>query len=45
MNRLNLKNLKILIIGLEHVGLPLTSEFAKYRSVIGYDINAKRIND
>lgn len=45
MNRLNFKNLKISIIDLEYVGLPLTSEFSKYRSVIGYDINAKRIND
>tara|TARA_B110000027_G_C15886361_1_gene197739 strand:- start:333 stop:521 length:189 start_codon:yes stop_codon:yes gene_type:complete len=45
MNRLNLKDLKISIIGLGYVGLPLTLEFAKYRSVIGYDINAKRVND
>lgn len=45
MNRLNLKNLKISIIGLGYAGLPLTLEFAKYRSVIGYDINAERVND
>ena len=31
------------IIGLGYVGLPLAIEFAKKRSVIGYDINEERI--
>jgi UDP-N-acetyl-D-galactosamine dehydrogenase len=36
---------KIAIIGLGYVGLPLAVEFGKVRSVIGYDINADRINE
>ena len=39
------KDLKIAIIGLGYVGLPLALEFAKKRSVIGFDINKKRINE
>lgn len=35
--------LKIAIIGLGYVGLPLAVEFGKYRPVIGFDINHKRI--
>lgn len=31
------------IIGLGYVGLPLAVEFGKYRSTIGFDINADRI--
>lgn len=34
---------KIAIIGLGYVGLPLAVEFGKTRSVIGFDINRKRI--
>ena len=41
----NLDNLKIAIIGLGYVGLPLALEFAKKRSVIGYDIKKKRIQE
>jgi UDP-N-acetyl-D-galactosamine dehydrogenase len=37
------KNLKIAIVGLGYVGLPLAVEFGKYRPVIGFDINHKRI--
>jgi UDP-N-acetyl-D-galactosamine dehydrogenase len=36
-------NLKVAIIGLGYVGLPLAVEFGKKRSVVGFDINAKRI--
>ena len=39
------ENLNIAIIGLGYVGLPLAVEFAKYRSVIGFDINKKRIDE
>jgi UDP-N-acetyl-D-glucosamine/UDP-N-acetyl-D-galactosamine dehydrogenase len=35
---------KIAIIGLGYVGLPLAVEFGRRRSVIGFDINQKRIN-
>ena len=34
----------IAIIGLGYVGLPLAVEFGKIRSVIGFDINEKRID-
>ena len=33
----------IAVIGLGYVGLPLAVEFGKKRTVVGYDINAKRI--
>lgn len=35
----------IAIIGLGYVGLPLAVEFGKVRSVIGFDINAKRVEE
>ena len=38
-------NKKIAIIGLGYVGLPLANAFAKKHSVIGIDINKKRINE
>tara|TARA_Y100000389_G_scaffold167531_1_gene172764 strand:- start:11888 stop:13171 length:1284 start_codon:yes stop_codon:yes gene_type:complete len=41
----NTKKLKLAIIGLGYVGLPLALEFAKKRSLIGFDINKKRINE
>lgn len=34
----------VAVIGLGYVGLPLAVEFAKYRTVIGFDINADRID-
>jgi UDP-N-acetyl-D-galactosamine dehydrogenase len=39
------KDHKIAVIGLGYVGLPLAVEFAKKYSVIGFDINPKRINE
>ena len=42
---MHVKNLKIAIIGLGYVGLPLATEFAKKRAVIGFDINDKRIEE
>ena len=38
-------DLKIGIIGLGYVGLPLAVEFARHFSVVGYDIDAERINE
>ena len=38
------KNKKLAVIGLGYVGLPIALEFAKKISVIGFDINADRIN-
>ena len=44
MSRLpDLSNVKLAIIGLGYVGLPLAVEFGKIRSVLGFDINLKRI--
>ena len=37
------REIKIAIIGLGYVGLPLALEFAKKLSVIGFDIEKKRI--
>ena len=42
---LSTKDLKLAIIGLGYVGLPLAVEFGKKRSVIGFDINQKRIDE
>ncbi|GAB1458694.1 Vi polysaccharide biosynthesis UDP-N-acetylglucosamine C-6 dehydrogenase TviB [Thauera sp.] len=39
-----LDTLKLAIIGLGYVGLPLAVEFAKKRSVVGFDINQARID-
>lgn len=36
---------KIAIIGLGYVGLPLAVEFGKKNNTLGYDVNAKRINE
>ena len=38
-------NKKIAIIGLGYVGLPLAIEFGKKYQVLGFDINAERINE
>ncbi len=40
---MNLNHAPIAIIGLGYVGLPLAVEFGKIRSVLGFDINPKRI--
>ena len=42
---MNIENAKIAIIGLGYVGLPLAIEFGKHREVIGFDINAKRVEE
>ena len=39
----SLNNKKIAVIGLGYVGLPLAVEFAKNRDVVGFDVNASRI--
>lgn len=43
--RNTLKTLKVAVIGLGYVGLPLAVEFGKFRSVVGFDNNEKRISD
>ena len=42
---MNQENLKLAVIGLGYVGLPLAAEFAKLRSVVGFDINKNRIEE
>ena len=42
---MNLDQKMIAVIGLGYVGLPLAVEFAKKRAVIGFDIQAKRIEE
>ena len=42
-NRLINKECKLAVIGLGYVGLPLALAFARKLSVIGFDINAQRI--
>ena len=39
----SLESTKLAVVGLGYVGLPLAVEFGKYRSVVGFDINTKRI--
>ncbi|WP_420428646.1 Vi polysaccharide biosynthesis UDP-N-acetylglucosamine C-6 dehydrogenase TviB [Kordiimonas sp.] len=40
---LELVSARVAVIGLGYVGLPLAVEFGKARSVVGFDINEKRI--
>lgn len=40
-----LSDLKLAVIGLGYVGLPLAVEFGKKRSVVGFDINARRVSE
>ena len=42
-DRLINKETKLAVIGLGYVGLPIALEFARKISVIGFDINAKRV--
>ena len=40
---MNVPNIRLAVVGLGYVGLPLAVEFGKRRSVVGFDINQKRI--
>jgi len=40
---LRIQDVKLAVVGLGYVGLPLAVEFGKKRSVIGFDINDRRI--
>ena len=42
---MNLSEVKLSIIGLGYVGLPLAVEFGRKRSVVGFDINQRRIDE
>ena len=41
---MDLQKLKLAIVGLGYVGLPLAVEFGRKRSVVGFDINQRRID-
>ena len=43
-NKMLNKEIKIGVIGLGYVGLPIALAFAKKASVIGFDINQKKID-
>ena len=36
---------KLALVGLGYVGMPIAVEFAKHVSVVGFDINEKRVNE
>ena len=40
-----MKDYKICIVGLGHVGLPLAHAFSSKYQVVGFDINTKRIEE
>ncbi len=40
---MKLEDLSLAVIGMGYVGLPLAVEFGRNRSVVGFDINARRI--
>ena len=42
---LKVVDLQVAIIGLGYVGLPLAIEFAKKRSVVGFDITQTRVDE
>jgi UDP-N-acetyl-D-galactosamine dehydrogenase len=42
---LNIQDVKLAVVGLGYVGLPLAVEFGKQRPVLGFDINARRIDE
>ncbi|AJC20348.1 Vi polysaccharide biosynthesis UDP-N-acetylglucosamine C-6 dehydrogenase TviB [Pandoraea pulmonicola] len=42
---MNLAGVKLAIVGLGYVGLPLAVEFGRMRSVVGFDINQRRIDE
>jgi UDP-N-acetyl-D-galactosamine dehydrogenase len=41
---MDLQKIKLAIVGLGYVGLPLSVEFGRKRSVLGFDINQRRID-
>ncbi|MBF6616462.1 Vi polysaccharide biosynthesis UDP-N-acetylglucosamine C-6 dehydrogenase TviB [Pollutimonas thiosulfatoxidans] len=42
---MQIQDVKLAVVGLGYVGLPLAVEFGKKRSVLGFDINARRISE
>ncbi|HET8596405.1 MAG TPA: Vi polysaccharide biosynthesis UDP-N-acetylglucosamine C-6 dehydrogenase TviB [Castellaniella sp.] len=42
---MNIQDVRLAVVGLGYVGLPLAVEFGKQREVLGFDINARRIEE
>jgi UDP-N-acetyl-D-galactosamine dehydrogenase len=42
---MNIKDIKLAVIGLGYVGLPLAAAFGNLRKVVGFDINKERISE
>jgi len=42
---MNIKDIKLAIVGMGYVGLPLAVEFGRNRPVLGFDINKRRIDE
>jgi UDP-N-acetyl-D-galactosamine dehydrogenase len=45
VNIVKLEDIKLSVVGLGYVGLPLAVEFGRKRSVVGFDINQRRIDE
>ena len=45
MKERSIKDNVVCVVGLGYVGLPLAEAFSKHLKVIGYDINARRIDE
>ncbi len=43
--KVQIKDIKLGIVGLGYVGLPLAVEFGRKRTVVGFDINQRRIDE
>lgn len=39
------QDIRLAVVGLGYVGLPLAVEFGRKRSVVGFDINQRRIDE
>lgn len=42
---MQLRDINLAVIGMGYVGLPLVAEFGKLRTVVGFDINARRVHE
>jgi UDP-N-acetyl-D-galactosamine dehydrogenase len=43
--KISSRDLKLAVVGLGYVGLPLAVEFSKKRTVVGFDVNKRRVNE
>jgi len=45
IDRIHSRNARLAVIGLGYVGLPLAVEFGKHFQVVGFDVNARRLEE